>query len=67
MNYVILKLDVEGAEFDILPALIDGGELEYVDELHIEWHDNCFDGAIPKRKELEREIRRRKLYYVEWY
>ena len=67
MNYVILKLDVEGAEFDILPALIDGGELEYVDELHIEWHDNCFDGAIPKRKELEREIRRRNLYYVEWY
>ncbi len=34
----MLKLDVEGAEFDILQHMIEDGSLGYVDWLFIEFH-----------------------------
>lgn len=39
-DYVILKLDIEGAEYDLLPFLIDSNDLELIDEVFIEWHWN---------------------------
>lgn len=35
-----LKLDAEGAEYDILERLIESGKHELVDRLYIEWHDS---------------------------
>ena len=37
---VILKLDVEGAEYSILKRLLQTGKLNKVDMLYIEWHWN---------------------------
>ena len=37
-EYVILKLDVEGSEYEILKPLISSGTISYVDELYVEWH-----------------------------
>lgn len=36
----VLKLDAEGAEYDILERLIDHGKHELVDRLYVEWHDS---------------------------
>lgn len=35
---IILKMDIEGAEYAILPHLIDSGALNKVSSLYIEWH-----------------------------
>lgn len=35
-----LKLDAEGAEYDILERLILSGKAELVDRLYVEWHDS---------------------------
>ncbi len=35
-----LKLDAEGAEYDILERLIESGKAELIDRLYIEWHDS---------------------------
>lgn len=38
-DYIVLKMDIEGSEYDILPHLLDTGVLqEYVNELYGEWH-----------------------------
>jgi len=37
-DYVIVKMDIEGAEFDILPALLVRGAFPYIDELYVEFH-----------------------------
>lgn len=37
-NDVILKMDIEGAEYTVLPHLIDTGALNKVSSLYIEWH-----------------------------
>lgn len=34
-----LKVDAEGAEYDILERLIDDPRAEYIDRLYVEWHD----------------------------
>lgn len=37
-DYVFMKMDIEGAEYDVIPHLIDTGALCLIDELAIEWH-----------------------------
>lgn len=77
-DYVILKLDVEGAEIPILDALIKYNLLNtHINELHVEWHDYP---RIPKLKYTENKkenwtitenyylpkILRSKVYYKRW-
>lgn len=37
-NVLVLKLDVEGAEYEILRALIDSGLMPRISRLYVEWH-----------------------------
>jgi len=50
-DYVIVKMDIEGAEYDILPALLIRGAFPYIDELYVEFHH--FDGADPSSVETK--------------
>ena len=36
--HTILKIDIEGAEYDIIPHLLEAGIQDLVDEWFIEWH-----------------------------
>lgn len=36
----VLKLDAEGAEYDILERLIESGKHTLIDRLYVEWHDS---------------------------
>eukprot|EP00434_Breviolum_minutum_P027665 symbB.v1.2.024471.t1/scaffold2320.1/size82376/3 len=38
-DYVILKMDVEGAEFDILPCMAESPSGSLIDRLYVEEHD----------------------------
>eukprot|EP00927_Polykrikos_kofoidii_P045171 TRINITY_DN39066_c0_g1_i1.p1 TRINITY_DN39066_c0_g1~~TRINITY_DN39066_c0_g1_i1.p1 ORF type:complete len:365 (-),score=43.18 TRINITY_DN39066_c0_g1_i1:177-1196(-) len=40
-DYVILKIDAEGAEHPILGDLLDKGKFDLIDELLMECHGNC--------------------------
>ena len=42
---VLIKLDVEGYEFELLPHLLESGALCLVDYLHIEWHPSVLPQA----------------------
>ncbi len=37
-DFIILKMDIEGAEYDVLPHMIQGGSIKYINHLWIEWH-----------------------------
>lgn len=41
-DYIILKLDIEGAEYDVLHHLIQTNMINYVNELWGEWHLDNF-------------------------
>ena len=39
-DYVILKLDIEGAEYEVLNKMINEGTVALVNEFHGEWHED---------------------------
>ena len=41
-DYVILKMDIEGAEYDTLEKIITDGRLKFINKLYIEWHSTMF-------------------------
>lgn len=48
---VSLKIDAEGAEYDILERIIHAGRSHQIDRLYVEWHGNKMVGAYTKREE----------------
>lgn len=49
-SYIILKLDIEGSEYEVIEHLINTKKIERIKELHVEWHDHFFIG---KKNSLE--------------
>ena len=52
-DFVVMKMDVEGTEFDLIPRMLDTGAICLVDELFLECHYNrwqrcCPGGRSPK-------------------
>lgn len=41
-NYVVCKMDVEGAEFDVLERLLETRQMDRIDVLLVEWHVSRF-------------------------
>ena len=37
-DFIILKMDIEGAEYQVIPKMLDDGSFDYINELWIEWH-----------------------------
>lgn len=46
-DYVILKLDIEGAEYDVLQRMLDDGSISIVKKLYIEFHQKKI--GLPKQ------------------
>lgn len=67
-DYIVLKLDIEGAEYDILEKMLDDGTINYINELYVEFH------AFSKRSSnhditiIERITKcNPNLFFVRWY
>ena len=79
-DYIILKLDIEGAEYDVLEKMIADNTIRLVNELWGEWHyghivenlsareKQVFDARVNnldiKLKELNMELRLWEAYYT---
>jgi FkbM family methyltransferase len=59
-DYVIVKLDIEGAEYDVLKRLIDSGAIALIKELYVEYH---WWGNAHLREEIENHIKGWDIYY----
>lgn len=40
--YIIVKLDIEGAEYEVVQDLINTGAIKRIKELYVEWHDHFY-------------------------
>lgn len=65
---IYLKLDVEGAEFEILDDLINSGVIRRIEKIFVEWHDHKLTGKkyIKWRVRLERHLERIGLKPESW-
>eukprot|EP00250_Pteridium_aquilinum_P018032 c23906_g1_i1 orf=577-2238(+) len=48
-DFVVMKLDVEGTEFDLLPRMLETGAICLIDELFLECHYNRWQRTSPVR------------------
>lgn len=49
-DFVVMKMDVEGAEFDLIPRLFESGAICLVDELFLECHYNRWQRCCPGQR-----------------
>lgn len=57
LEKLILKLDCEGAEYDLLPHLIRTATDVLLELVIVEWHPKLLPDAEQRRKEIEERIR----------
>jgi FkbM family methyltransferase len=46
LKSIIIKCDIEGSEFKVLPKLLESEYLKYIKEIHVEWHERFFSRII---------------------
>jgi hypothetical protein len=46
-DFVMMKMDVEGTEFDLIPRLFETGAICLIDEIFLECHYNRWQGFFP--------------------
>lgn len=65
-DYIVLKLDIEGAEYRVLEKMIQEGTFAYVDKLLIEWH--WFKIGMPEHmhRQLLEKLAALKVPVSEW-
>ena len=54
-DYIILKMDIEGAEYEVLNKMLNNSSIGYINKLYIEFHGS----RVFKTKEDTKELRNR--------
>ncbi|XP_010553127.1 PREDICTED: uncharacterized protein LOC104823307 [Tarenaya hassleriana] len=49
-DFVVMKMDVEGTEFDLIPRLVETGAICLIDELFLECHYNRWQRCCPGQR-----------------
>lgn len=66
-DYIIMKMDIEGAEYTVLPKLIEDGTASYINGAYIEWHDWVIGEYTDKTAELKSQLNQNGVSVQEWY
>lgn len=67
---IIIKMDIEGSEFNVIQDMLDTGAMEYINFIAIEWHSRFFTNENEmKIKELEliEQIKNLGVQHENWY
>ena len=72
--YIFIKMDIEGAEYIVLPDLLKSSSVTNLNELACEWHSDMYRNDIYMRKKfdsIERKIKnkliRQKIKLTPWF
>lgn len=55
-DYIILKMDIEGAEYKVIPKMMEDGSFDFIDKLWIEWHAPKIRLSMDKHEDLVSKI-----------
>lgn len=43
-DYIICKMNIEGAEYQVLPKMLKDGSIDYINKLYMSWHYRKIEG-----------------------
>lgn len=59
-DYIILKMDIEGAEYEVIPKMIKDSTIDLVDIIYLEWHSSrTQDVKYQKAIEISKELKKK--------
>jgi len=58
-DFVVVKMDIEGAEFVVIDSLIESGSYKLIDKFYCEFHERFFDN--------EKEYQSKKIKFKEFF
>ena len=61
----MLKLDIEGAEYQVLDKMIRDGSIAYVDRLYVEFHNVKVDIPREKDEQILRQLEKWQIPVIE--
>ncbi len=64
-SYVVVKMDIEGAEYAILRAMLADGSIDRVDVLHVEFHQRLMPAESDASTDVLKEALRARVELVE--
>lgn len=53
---VVLKIDIEGKEYDLLDHLVNTGSINLIDKIFCEWHDQKIPSLRPRHQPLVKRL-----------
>lgn len=68
-DFIVIKMDIEGSEYETLKRLITTDVIDYIDDLYVEWHNRCFpdpSAMIELESKLIGEIENRGVKLESW-
>lgn len=65
-DYIVLKLDVEGVEYEVLQQMFNDGSFDLVDKLYIEWHYGNRPIAVEEHDRIVAEVNARGIKDWPW-
>lgn len=54
-DFVVVKMDIEGAEYEVIPHMADMGAWVVMDHLLVEWHGANVGGGTPEEIKLRQD------------
>ncbi|CAO3569220.1 unnamed protein product [Mortierella alpina] len=54
-DFVVVKMDIEGAEYEVIPHMADMGAWVVIDHLLVEWHGAGVGGGTPEEIQLRED------------
>ena len=65
-DYIILKMDIEGSEYDVLEKMVENNTIEYINEMWIEWHFTTNPKTQAWVDSIIESISKYEVKFVEW-
>lgn len=69
LDYLAIKLDIEGAEYKVLEKMIKDNTIDFIDHLFIEWHARFFpnsDEYFLKQREIIKLMQDKNIQITRW-
>jgi FkbM family methyltransferase len=63
-DFVVVKIDIEGAEFEMMRRIISHSLLKYIDVIAVEWHDTNY--WVYGQNETQRAYYSKKRECIQW-
>ena len=66
-DLIVMKLDIEGSEYNVLEKMISDGSINYINKLFVEWHDYQLENKEIEKEKIKAILKEKKIEYIDWH